>query len=111
MVDKFSAEHYTWGQNCDGWHLVRTPEMSVIQEHMPPHTSEVRHVHAHARQFFFILSGEAVVEVNGEMHRLCAHQGVEIPPQTPHQMMNPSDEGLEFLVVSCPPSHGDRMNI
>ncbi|WP_158531647.1 MULTISPECIES: hypothetical protein [unclassified Meiothermus] len=25
MSSKAEAEHYTWGQNCDGWHLVRRP--------------------------------------------------------------------------------------
>jgi hypothetical protein len=40
-----SAEHYTWGSVCDGWHLVRRPELSVIRERMPAGTSEVRHFH------------------------------------------------------------------
>ena len=57
MIDKESAPHYGWGEGCDGWHLVRTPELSVIQERMPPGTSEVRHRHGRARQFFFVLSG------------------------------------------------------
>lgn len=110
MIDRNTAEHYIWGQNCDGWHLLRSPELSIIQERMPPNTSEVRHFHNVSRQFFFILSGEATMEMNGEIQLLQAHQGVEIPPQTPHQMMNRSKEVLEFVVVSCPPSHGDRVN-
>ncbi len=46
-----NAEHYTWGANCDGWHLVRTPELSVIQERVPPGGRETRHLHTRARQF------------------------------------------------------------
>ena len=111
MIDKNTAEHYSWGQGCDGWHLMKSPKTSLIQESMPPNTFEVRHQHARSRQFFFILSGQASLEVNGEIQQLGARQGLEIPPQTPHQMMNNSEEVLEFLVFSCPPSHGDRFNL
>lgn len=110
MIDRTTAEHYIWGQACDGWHLVKSTDMSVIQERMPPKTFEVRHMHNKSRQFFFVLSGEATMEVNGEVQLLKPDQGIEVPPQTPHQMMNNSDEVLEFIVVSCPPSHGDRIN-
>jgi mannose-6-phosphate isomerase-like protein (cupin superfamily) len=109
MVDKNNTEHYTWGQNCDGWHLLKSSEISIIQERMPPSTYEVRHQHSKSRQFFFILSGEATMEVNGEIQHLKTNQGIEIPPQTSHQMMNKANAVLEFIVVSCPPSHGDRI--
>lgn len=111
MIDKNKAEHYVWGQNCDGWHLLKSSEFSIIQEYMPPNTFETRHKHNTSRQFFFILAGEATIEVDGKIQYLQVNQGVEIPPQTPHQMMNKSNAVLEFLVVSCPPSHGDRFNI
>jgi mannose-6-phosphate isomerase-like protein (cupin superfamily) len=111
MIDRNIAEHYTWGQNCDGWHLLKSAEASIIQERMPPNTFETRHMHSKSRQFFFVLSGEAVMERDGTTYHLQASQGIEIPPQTPHQMMNKSNDVLEFLVVSCPPSHGDRINI
>lgn len=110
MIDIHSAEHYTWGEGCDGWHLVKTPALSVIQERMPPGTFEKRHYHNHARQFFYILAGQATLEVAGIVHTLQAHQGLEIPPGTPHQVFNHSDANLEFLVTSCPPSHGDRVD-
>jgi hypothetical protein len=31
-----TAPHYAWGAKCDGWHLVRSADLSVIQERMPP---------------------------------------------------------------------------
>lgn len=111
MISKDNAEHYTWGQHCDGWYLLHSPKFTVIQERMPPHTSEIRHWHAASHQFFFILSGQATMEINGEICRLYAQQGVEVPPQTPHQIMNTSDADLEFIVISCPPSHGDRVDL
>lgn len=109
MIDEDSAPHYAWGDGCDGWHLVRTPELSVIRERMPPGTSEVRHHHARARQFFFVLAGRLEIEVGGEVVPLSARQGLEIAPGVAHQVSNHASEAAEFLVVSQPPSHGDRI--
>jgi mannose-6-phosphate isomerase-like protein (cupin superfamily) len=79
IVEKAAGRHYTWGDGCDGWHLVRTTTLSVIEERMPPGTSEVRHYHRRADQFFYVLQG----------------------------VLSASD--VAFLVVSNPPSHGDRL--
>jgi mannose-6-phosphate isomerase-like protein (cupin superfamily) len=111
MIERSSAEHYVWGTGCEGWHLVRSQSLSVIQELMPPNTSEQRHTHTQSRQFFYILSGEATFEIGGSREVVRPHQGVEVPPGTPHQIFNVSVENLEFLVVSCPPSHGDRQPV
>ncbi|WP_318508793.1 cupin domain-containing protein [Bacillus sp. T3] len=108
-ISKHNAEHYVWGNICDGWHLVKSDGLSVIHEQMPGNTSEVRHFHKQARQFFFVLSGTATLEVNGEYIILNTHEGVEIPPLTPHQMINDSNNDVEFLVISQPASKGDRV--
>lgn len=108
-ISKQNAEHYTWGDICDGWHLVKNKELSVIHERMPAKSSEVRHFHNQARQFFFVLSGTATLEVNGERIILNSQEGVEIAPLTPHQMINDSNKDVEFLVISQPTSKGDRV--
>lgn len=109
MISIESAEHYTWGQGCDGWHLVRTPALSVIQERMPPGTAEVRHSHEHSRQFFYVLSGCLTLESGGARCTLHGGEGLEVPPGTIHQALNDSDEETNFLVISQPPSHGDKL--
>jgi mannose-6-phosphate isomerase-like protein (cupin superfamily) len=109
MISSETAEHYTWGQRCDGWHLVRAEGLSVIQERMPPGTSEVRHFHQTARQFFFVLSGTLTIEAAGHRETLRTHQGFEVLPGVPHQVFNESGDLVEFLVISQPPSHGDRI--
>jgi mannose-6-phosphate isomerase-like protein (cupin superfamily) len=109
MISRETAEHYTWGAICDGWHLVKQPELSVIHERMPPGTAEVRHYHERSRQFFFVLAGVATLEVNGVRETLQAHQGVEVPPRVPHQMLNESADDVEFLVISHPTTRGDRV--
>jgi mannose-6-phosphate isomerase-like protein (cupin superfamily) len=108
-ISKNTAEHYIWGQQCDGWHLVKREDLSVIHERMPANTKEVRHYHERARQFFFVLRGVATIEVDGEIIQLNEQEGVEIPPHVPHQMMNLSGQEIEFLVISKPTSKGDRV--
>ncbi len=109
-ISRHSAEHYIWGQNCEDWHLVKESTLSVIQEQMPPQTCEVLHFHQKAQQFFFVLSGEGVMELNGAQLSLHPGQGVHIPPGVAHQIRNLSNHNLEFLVISQPPSHGDRFS-
>lgn len=109
MINCENAEHYLWGKACDGWHLVKNDKLSVIQERMPPGTFEARHFHSRTRQFFFILSGIAVIEAAGNRETLNAREGIEILPGVAHQIFNESDTDLEFLVISQPPSHGDRV--
>ena len=110
-VSRATAERYTWGQNCDGWHLVRDEQLSVIEEEMPAGTSEVLHYHGRAQQFFFVLSGEAVMDVDGREVRLTAREGMHISPGIRHQIRNVSKQPVQFLVISQPPSHGDRVPV
>ncbi|MFC5448574.1 cupin domain-containing protein [Paenibacillus aestuarii] len=110
-ISKQNAEHYVWGSICDGWHLVKNQELSVIHERMPAHTAEVKHYHERSRQFFFVLSGVACMVVNGEEIWLHSQEGIEVPPFVPHQMFNKSDADTEFLVISQPTSRGDRIAV
>ena len=109
VISRHNAEHYIWGTGCDGWHLVRESDLSIIEECMPAGASEVSHYHRKSRQFFLILAGQAVMEADGRRISLCAGQGLQIPPGTYHRFYNESDESVRFLVVSQPPSHGDRV--
>lgn len=109
MISKENAEHYFWGDGCEGWHLVKSANLSVIQERVPPGCSEQRHWHRHAEQFFFVLAGQATLEVAGVVHLLVAHQGIQVPAGVSHQLFNISGADLVFTVTSTPPSHGDRV--
>ena len=107
-VSTETADQYTWGEVCDGWHLVGSDALSVIEERMPPGTQEERHLHTKARQFFYVLEGELTMEVEGRLHALGPRQGMEIAPGEKHQVSNESSRDVRFLVVSAPPAHGDR---
>ncbi|CAN5630462.1 cupin domain-containing protein [soil metagenome] len=114
IIDTANAEHYKWGgaagSDCDGWYLLRTAALNVIEELMPPGTAETRHFHKQARQFFYVLEGELTLEV--EHHDFILHkgQGLEISPGQEHQAMNRSHADARILVTSQPPSHGDRFD-
>jgi mannose-6-phosphate isomerase-like protein (cupin superfamily) len=110
-IDSSNAEHYVWGDRCDGWYLLKNDALTVIQECMPPGTAEVRHYHKKSRQFFYVLSGSASLECGGREEMVNPRQGLEIPPGVPHQIRNKGNAALEFLVISQPPSHGDRFNV
>ncbi len=113
LISVDSAEHYKWGglhgRDCDGWHLVRTQDLSIIEEWMPPGTSESRHSHNCSRQFFFVLEGELTIEVEHSHFTLRVGQGIEISPGQQHQAMNNSAVSTRMIVTSQPPSHGDRV--
>jgi mannose-6-phosphate isomerase-like protein (cupin superfamily) len=75
---------------------------------MPPGTSEVRHRHDRARQFFFALDGTLSIELAGARFTLESGQGLHVPAGEPHRVFNDGPSAVQFLVVSQPPSHGDR---
>ncbi|HBU78826.1 MAG TPA: cupin domain-containing protein [Muricauda sp.] len=106
-----NSEHYKWGTDCNGWHLLKSHSLSVIEELMPPNTSEVKHYHSMAQQFFYILKGEAVFELKNGIVRVLEREGIHIAPKSVHQIRNEGKVDLEFLVISEPTSRGDRIEI
>ncbi|MDH4275577.1 MAG: cupin domain-containing protein [Gammaproteobacteria bacterium] len=111
VVSRDNAEHYTWGEVCDGWHLLNTPDLSVIQERVPPGAAEVMHYHECAHQFFFVLSGVATLQLQGCDVVLQSHQGYSVPPGTAQRLVNRGVEDVHFIVISSPKSHGDRVHV
>jgi mannose-6-phosphate isomerase-like protein (cupin superfamily) len=110
-VNREWSEHYVWGDVCDGWHLLKHQDLSVIQERVPPGAGEVAHVHNHARQFFYVLAGTATLESDGQSVTFGAGEGVHVAPGTTHRFVNRSSEDVVFLVISSPSTAGDRMNV
>jgi mannose-6-phosphate isomerase-like protein (cupin superfamily) len=106
-----TAEHYIWGEISDGWHLLKRDDMSVIQERVPPGGAEVMHYHNAARQFFYILEGEATMVIEDREVVMRKGEGIEIESQVKHQFKNHSNGEVHFLVVSVPSTRGDRVNL
>ncbi len=110
VVSTENADHYRWGSEADGWHLLATESLSVIEERVPAGGRESRHYHSLSQQFFYILSGEAEMELAGEVLSLAAGNGIHVAAGVPHRFMNNSDSEVRFLVISQPRSHGDRVD-
>jgi mannose-6-phosphate isomerase-like protein (cupin superfamily) len=109
-VSTETAEHYVWGDVCDGWHLVKRDEISILQERVPAGGAEVMHYHTTARQFFYILEGQGTMAFDDQTVMLGKGHGIEIPPKVKHQFKNLSSEDVHFLVISTPSTRGDRIN-
>jgi mannose-6-phosphate isomerase-like protein (cupin superfamily) len=106
-----NAAHYNWGENCDGWHLLQSNTLSVIQEKMPPGTSEQLHFHENAQQLFYILNGTATFTIEGKIIIVNSNESIHIEKRTKHKIANNHNTDLHFLVISEPKSHGDRVNL
>ena len=104
-----NAEHYIWGDICDGWHLLKREDISVIQERVPAGAAEAMHYHEIARQFFYILDGQGTMVFEDHEVVLAKGQGLEVPPQIKHQFKNQSNADVLFLVISVPTTRGDRV--
>lgn len=111
VISTRNAAHYIWGDNCDGWHLLKTESLSVIQEKMPAGTFEQLHYHNRAQQLFYILSGVATFEIEEKIIVVKANESIAIPAGARHFIRNKTSENLNFIVISQPDSHGDRINI
>jgi mannose-6-phosphate isomerase-like protein (cupin superfamily) len=114
IIDTTNAEHYKWGgpnnTDCDGWFLVKTPDLQIIEEAMPPGTAETAHHHIHSRQFFFVTEGQLTMEIEYHEFIVKAGQGIEVAPGQIHHAMNRGSTPLRIVVTSQPPSHGDRID-
>jgi len=108
-INRKIAKHYNFKDVCDGWHLLERDDLSIISEKMPPNISEDMHYHVTSRQFFYVLKGQATMKFVDHSEVLNENDGIEIEPGVSHQMINESNEEIEFLVISMPKSHGDKV--
>ncbi len=111
MVSIENAEHYIWGDGCDGWHLLERSDMSMIQERVPAGGAEVMHYHETSRQFFYVLEGEGRMVFEDQEAILQKGQGLEVSPMVKYQFRNRSEADVHFLVISVPSTRGDRINL
>lgn len=107
-VDAMNADHYVWGDVSDGWRLVDSPGLSVIEERVPAGAGEEWHVHDTATQFFYVLEGRAQMHTADGVVDLAARQGVEILPGLAHRFFNAGAAETRFLAISTPNTRGDR---
>jgi mannose-6-phosphate isomerase-like protein (cupin superfamily) len=103
--------HYPWGHGCTGWELADEEQLSVKEEYMPPGTAERLHVHQHATQVFYILTGEAVFEIEGQKIIAAPGESITIHPGEKHRICNDGPAELIFILSSAPSTRNDRTDI
>lgn len=111
VTSRDSAAHYEWGEACVGWRLLNEPDLTVIEERMPPGSAERLHTHDRARQLFFVLAGHLEIVVRGKTRVLRTGESLEIPPRMAHVVKNASEADVSFLVVSAPSTRDDRRDL
>ena len=112
VVSKFHPlQSYKWGKDCEAWNFVENKEISIKLEKMPPGAEEVLHYHKQAQQFFYILEGKAVFEVDEVILIVHQGEGLRIEPGQKHRIMNKEEHPLEFLVHSQPSAKDDRYDL
>lgn len=111
VINLSIAEHFTWGNVCDGWWLKKSGRFTVISETMPKGTSEIKHFHNETEQFFYILEGTLTIEFNDMTYELLHGDSIIILPGIAHRAYNHSAQSVKFLVVSSHDSHQDRIEL
>lgn len=108
-IDISCAEHQSWGNNCNAWTLLQTNNLSVLEECMPPQTSDEMHYHMKSDQFLYVLDGEVTINMENNLIALEKNQGIQIPAGTPHCVLNRSEKNTRFLLISSPDHRNDRV--
>jgi mannose-6-phosphate isomerase-like protein (cupin superfamily) len=88
--------------------LVNESTLHVIEERLPPGTGETLHFHRQAFQFFYVLAGTATFTVGVRSVTAHAGEGISVIPGVAHRVDNAGPNDLFLLVISQPPSRGDR---
>ncbi len=72
-------------------------------EHLSLEPGQVQKKHvAHTNVYLYILFGTGVLEAGEETIHLSADVLVEMPPETPHRLINNSDSQLRLLNIKAP---------
>lgn len=81
-------------------------KQSLAEASMKAGQTTDRHYHKNSEEFYFILEGTALMEVDGESREVGPGDAILIPPDAWHQIAAKS--GLRFLCCCAPPyEHGD----
>ena len=79
---------------------------SLAEASLPAGSATERHYHKLSEEFYFILEGDGVIEINGETKNAQAGDAILIPPHAWHQIT--ARITLRFLCCCAPPyAHGD----
>lgn len=80
---------------------------SLAEASLPPGTATQRHYHQTTEEFYFILDGNGLMEINGASQPVQPGDAILIPPGAWHQI-TATTSPLRFLCCCSPPyQHSD----
>jgi mannose-6-phosphate isomerase-like protein (cupin superfamily) len=83
-------------------------KQSLAEARLPANGATQRHYHRQSEELYFILEGEATMEINGELRKVLPGDGILIPAGAWHQIRASQDAPLQFLCCCSPAySHQD----
>ena len=81
---------------------------SLAEATLPPATATQRHYHRLSEEFYFILEGQATMEIDGETRTVGPGDAILIPPGAWHQITTTPDSPVRLLCCCAPPyAHDD----
>ncbi len=81
---------------------------SLAEASLPANKSTERHYHKLSEEFYYLLEGQAEMEINGIRKTMTSGDAVVIPPQSWHQITASKDGPIRLLCCCSPPySHDD----
>lgn len=114
-------------QSLDRTEPFETLDGSLIHEFFHPRCSGARnqslahalvtagestrwHKHVETEEIYYVLSGDAAMQIGGETERVGAGDAVLIPPGAEHRIRCVGPEPLEILCICSPPyEHADTV--
>ena len=95
-IDKKGISRYLLDADVEGEPLrVHISEVDAGERSHPPH----RHGGYEA---FYMLEGEATLEIDGERHPLRANEAIVFDPQKLHGLVNTSQAPVRYMVIIRP---------
>jgi mannose-6-phosphate isomerase-like protein (cupin superfamily) len=85
-----------------------TANQSLAEATLEPGQATQRHYHGESEEIYFVLEGEAEMELDDDRARVEAGQAIPIPPGAWHQIRNVGERPLRILCsCSSPYRHED----
>ncbi len=102
-IDPHVAAHGETVRELGGHTAGGLAEHSVAHITLPPGVSSLKHFHPEVEESYYVLTGIARVEIDGQTRRLVPGQLVAIRPSEVHQVFNDTDDDVALLVTCTPP--------
>jgi mannose-6-phosphate isomerase-like protein (cupin superfamily) len=80
-----------------------TAKQSLAEATLEPGQATQRHYHDETEEIYFVLEGEADMEVDGDRARVEPGQAIPIAPGARHQIRNVGSRPLRILCCCSPP--------